>query len=251
MQATSPGEPLGRCHSEAIALLALPPGPSNPTLPCPDQTQPASAQTNRTPDEAFIRDDIRALTERAPDSTAPNLNEEVWLQEQQTGNQMQLPRRRYDETDSDDEASLNGDSPCPHKRRCVECHQEPQPRPGTADVTTQPQDTDSDDEARLRTDIPDPRQTHSSKRTPAVLPNGPVYPLDTHNQPLHKRPCTSQHNCATPEPQSHTVPDGHTTDPSNDAEANGDSSLRRVSCPPPPPPPFFFYFRGRCAAAAV
>ena len=71
MQATSPGEPLGRCHREAIALLALPPGPSNPTLPRPDQTQPASAQTNRAPDEAFIRDDIRPLTERAPDSTAP------------------------------------------------------------------------------------------------------------------------------------------------------------------------------------
>ena len=70
---------------------------------------------------------------------------------------------------------------------------------------------------------------HSNKRTPAVLPNGPAYPLDAHNQPQHKRPCTSQHNCATPEPQSHTVPDGHTTDPSNDAETNGDSSLRRVT----------------------
>ena len=81
----------------------------------------------------------------------------------------------------------------------------------------------------LRTDIPDPRRKHSNKRTPAVLVNGPAYPLDTHTQPPHKRPCTSQHICATPEPQSNTVPDAHTTDPSNDAEANGDSSLRRVS----------------------
>ena len=95
--------------------------------------------------------------------------------------------------------------------------------------TYQPQDTDSDDEAWLRTDIPDPRQKHSNKRTPAVLLNGPVDPLDTHTQPPHKRPCTSQHICATLEPQWHTVPDGHTTDPSSDAEANGDSSLRRVS----------------------
>ena len=77
MQATSPGKPLGRCHREAIALLALPLGPSNPTRPCPNQTQPARAQTNRTPDEAFISDNIRPLTERAPDSTAPDLNEKV------------------------------------------------------------------------------------------------------------------------------------------------------------------------------
>ena len=112
---------------------------------------------------------------------------------------------------------------------CVECHREPQPRPGTTAVTYQPQDTDSDDEAWLRTDIPDPRQKHSNKRTPAVLLTGPAYPLDTHTQPPHKRPCTSQHICATPEPQPNTVPHGHTTDPSNDAEANGGSSLRRVS----------------------
>ena len=231
MQATSPGKPLGRCHREAMALLALPPGPSNPTLPCPDQTAtaPASAQTNRTPDEAFIRDDIRPLTERAPGLTDPDLTDEVWLQEERTGTQIQLPHRRHNETDSDDEASLNGDSPCPHKRRRVECHQEPQPRPGTTAVTYQPQDTDSDDEAWLRTDIPDPRQKHSNKRTPAVLLNGLAYPLDTHTQPPHKCPCTSQHICATPEPQSNTVPDGHPTDPSNDAEANADSSLRRVS----------------------
>ena len=110
--------------------------------------------------------------------------------------------------------------------------------PGTTAVTYQPQDTDSD-EAWLRTDIPDPRQKHSNIRTPAVLLNGPAYPLDTHTQPPHKRPCTSQNICATPEPQSNTVPDGHPTDPSNDAEANGDSSLRRVSGPPP-----FFFFGG-------
>ena len=81
-----------------------------------------------------------------------------------------------------------------------------------------------------------------------MLLNGPAYPLDTHTQPQHKRPCTSQHICATPEPQPNTVPHGHPTDPSNDAEANGDSSLRRVSCPPPPPPLFFFGFKtvSRC-----
>ena len=81
----------------------------------------------------------------------------------------------------------------------------------------------------------------ATNNTPAVLPNGPAYPLDTHNQPPHKRPCTSQHICATPEPQSHTVPDWHTNGPSNDAEANGDSSLRRGSCPL-----FFFYFFYLC-----
>ena len=99
MQATSPGKPLGRCHREATALLALPPGPSNPTLPCPNQTAttPASAQTNRTPDEAFIRDDIRPLTERAPESVDPDLNDEVWLQEEPTGTHIQLPHRRYNE----------------------------------------------------------------------------------------------------------------------------------------------------------
>jgi hypothetical protein len=94
MQATSSGELLGRSHREAIALLALPllpllpPGPSNPTLPFPDQTQFPKWQTHKTPDEAFIRDDIRSVTERAPDSTAPDLNEEVWLQEGQTSNQI-------------------------------------------------------------------------------------------------------------------------------------------------------------------
>ena len=40
----------------------------------------------------------------------------------------------------------------------------------------------------------------------------------------HQRPCTSQHRSTAPELQLHTVPAGHTTDPSNDAEANGDST---------------------------
>ena len=91
--------------------------------------------------------------------------------------------------------------------------------------------TESEDEMALQS----PRSPLSVDEHQSIAPPGDAVhcPACGHGCPdvsgRHSEQCDRSFALCRTAPQSNTVPDGHPTDPSNDAEANGDSSLRRVS----------------------